>query len=58
MMNSMSLLPVQIAGSFVGEVTIKKGLGGALSVVMMLIMVVMIFITNKISKCFQKGVKQ
>lgn len=58
MMNSMSLLPVQIAGSFVGEVTIKKGLGGALSVVMMLIMVVMIIVTNKISKYFQKGVKQ
>lgn len=58
MMNSISLLPIQIAGSFVGEVTIRKGLGGALSVVMMLIMVVMIIITNGISKKFQKGVSK
>lgn len=55
MMNNISLLPVQIAGSFVGEVTIKKGLGGALSVIMMLIMVVMILLTNMVSKGFQKG---
>lgn len=55
MMNNISLLPVQIAGSFVGEVKIREGLGGALSVVMMLIMVIMIMITNLISKRFQKG---
>ena len=58
MMNNISLLPIQIAGSFVGEVKLKPGLGGALSVVMMALMVIMIFITNGISRQFQKGVKK
>ncbi len=58
MMNSISLLPIQIAGCFVGEVKIRKGLGGALSVVMMIIMVIMILITNAISSRFQKGGKK
>lgn len=58
MMNNISLLPIQIAGSFVGEVKLKPGLGGALSVVMMALMVLMIFITNGISRQFQKGVKK
>lgn len=58
MMNSISLLPIQIAGCFVGEVKIRTGLGGALSVVMMVIMVIMILITNAISRQFQKGGKQ
>ncbi len=56
MMNSISLLPIQIAGCFVGEVKIQRGLGGALSVTMMLIMVIMILLTNVISKRFQKVV--
>lgn len=55
MMDNIALLPVQIAGCFTGEVTIRAGLGGALSVVMMIIMVVMILITNTISRRFQKG---
>ncbi|MEE3481553.1 MAG: ABC transporter permease [Lachnospiraceae bacterium] len=55
MMNSISLLPVQISGCFVGEVRIQKGLGGALSVTMMLIMVFMILLTNTLTKPFQKG---
>ncbi len=55
MMNNIALLPIQIAGCFVGEVQIRKGLGGALSVTMMIVMVVMILITNAISKRFQKG---
>ena len=58
MMNNISLLPIQIAGSFVGEVKLKPGLGGALSVVMMALMVIMIFVTNGISRQFQKGVKK
>ena len=58
MMNNISLLPIQIAGSFVGEVKLKPGLGGALSVVMMAMMVIMIFVTNGISRQFQKGVKK
>lgn len=55
MMNNISLLPVQIAGSYVGEVKTKPGLGGALSVVMMLLMVLMIGFTNHVSRQFQKG---
>lgn len=55
MMNSLSLLPIQIAGCFVGEVKIQKGLGGSLSVVMMIIMVVMIGVTNGLSRPFRKG---
>ena len=42
MMDNIALLPVQIAGCFTGEVKIRAGLGGALSVVMMAIMVIMI----------------
>ncbi len=55
MMDNIALLPVQIAGCFTGEVQIRAGLGGALSVVMMAIMVLMILITNGLSKRFQKG---
>ena len=55
MMDNIALLPVQIAGCFTGEVKIRAGLGGALSVVMMEIMVIMILITNGLSRRFQKG---
>ncbi|MDY4923288.1 ABC transporter permease [Frisingicoccus sp.] len=55
MMDNIALLPVQIAGCFTGEVRIRAGLGGALSVVMIIIMVIMIFITNGLSRRFQKG---
>ena len=55
MMDNIALLPVQIAGCFTGEVQIRAGLGGALSVVMMAIMVIMILITNGLSRRFQKG---
>lgn len=55
MMNNISLLPVQIAGSYVGEVKIRPGLGGALSVVMMGIMFLMILFTNGLSRKFRKG---
>ena len=48
MMDNIALLPVQIAGCFTGEVKIRAGLGGALSVVMMAI-------TNGLSRRFQKG---
>ena len=53
MMNNISLLPIQIAGSYVGEIQIRKGLGGALSVVMMILMVCMILITNRISRIYE-----
>ena len=55
MMDNIALLPVQIAGCFTGEVKIRAGLGGALSVVMMAIMVIMILITNGLSRRLQKG---
>ena len=55
MMDNIALLPVQIAGCFTGEVKIRAGLGGALSVVMMAIMVIMILITKGLSRRFQKG---
>lgn len=57
MMNNISLLPIQIAGSYVGEVKTKPGLGGALSVTMMVIMCAMVLLTNKCGKMFQKGGK-
>ena len=55
MMDNIALLPVQIAGCFTGEVKIRAGLGGALSVVMMAIMVIMILITKGLSRRLQKG---
>lgn len=55
MMNNISLLPIQIAGSYVGEVKTRPGLGGALSVVMMVLMCLMILLTNRLSRHFQKG---
>ena len=55
MMNNISLLPIQIAGSYVGEVKTRPGLGGALSVVMMVLMCLMILMTNRLSRHFQKG---
>lgn len=58
MMNNVTLLPIQIAGCFTGEVKVKEGLGGALSVIMMGIMVIMILITNSLSKRYQKGVRK
>lgn len=55
MMNNISLLSIQIAGSYVGEVKTRPGLGGALSVVMMVLMCLMILLTNRMSRHFQKG---
>ena len=57
-MSSIALLPVQISPSFIGDVKMQKGLGGALSVVMMIIMVIAILITNYIGGRFQKGAKR
>ena len=56
MMNNISLLPIQIAGCYTGEVKIRTGLGGALSVTMMVMVLIMIGITNRLSRQFQKGV--
>ena len=58
LMNNYALLPINISGMFVGDITIRKGLGGALSVIMMLLMVIMILITNALTKKSQKGVRK
>ncbi|WP_274952679.1 ABC transporter permease [Angelakisella massiliensis] len=50
LMNNYALLPINISGMFVGDVTQRKEMGGALSVVMMLLMVAAIFINNYIAK--------
>ncbi len=55
LMNNYALLPINISGMFVGDVTIREGMGGALSVVMMLLMVAMILLTNFITKSVSKG---
>ena len=58
MMSAMALLPVQISTCFVGDVKMQKGMGGALSVVMMVIMIIAILLTNYVSGRFQKGGKR
>lgn len=50
LMNNFALLPINISGMFVGDVTQRKEMGGALSVVMMLLMVAAIMINNYIAK--------
>lgn len=57
LMNNYALLPINISGMFVGDVTIRRGMGGALSVIMMVMMVIAILINNYISKRNSKGVK-
>ncbi len=55
LMNNYALLPINVSGMFVGDVTIRKGMGGALSVTMMILMVAMILITNAMAKTMSKG---
>ena len=50
LMNNISLLPINISASFVGDIRTKPKLGAALSVVMMLIMVIVIMLNNFITK--------
>lgn len=49
-MNNISLLPLNISASFVGDIKTKPKLGAALSVVMMLIMSIVILVNNYITK--------
>ena len=55
LMNNYALLPINISGMFVGDVIQRKEMGGALSVIMMLLMVLAIFINNSIIKRNRKG---
>lgn len=50
LMNNFSLLPVNISAKFVGELKSEPSLGAALSVVMMILMVAVIFIDNYVVK--------
>jgi putative spermidine/putrescine transport system permease protein len=46
LMNNYSLLPINVSGMFVGDVVQQKELGGALSMVMMILMLIAISINN------------
>lgn len=50
LMNNYALLPINVSGMFVGDVTQRKEMGGALSVVMMILMVIAIAINNYIGR--------
>lgn len=56
LMNNYALLPINVSGMFVGDVTQRKEMGGALSVIMMILMVIAITINNTIVKRNRKGV--
>ena len=47
-MNNLSILPIRISEQFVGDVVQNPQLGGALAVVLMLLMVLSILINEKI----------
>ena len=55
-MNNYALLPINVSGMFVGDVTQRKEMGGALSVIMMILMVCAILINNAITNRSRKGV--
>lgn len=56
--NSISLLPIKIVDMFVGDVKQRPGLGSALSIVMLAIVLVEIGLTNLCKKHFEKGMKK
>lgn len=53
--NSISLLPVKIVDMFVGDVRQRPGLGSALSIVLLVIVLVEIGLTNLCKRHFEKG---
>lgn len=55
LMNNFALLPISVSGMFTGDMTQRKELGGALSVVMMVLMVIAISINNAIIKKTRKA---
>ena len=56
LMNNYALLPINVSGMFVGDVTQRKEMGGALSVIMMILMVCAIFNQYAITNRSRKGV--
>lgn len=53
--SNYALLPLQISSKFKGDVRINKELGGALSVVMILLMIIATLINNYLTKKMAKG---
>lgn len=56
-MNNVSILPIRISEQFVGDVVQNPYLGGALAVILMLLMVVSIFANEKILQNTRRGSK-
>lgn len=52
-----ALLPINVSGMFVGDVTQRKEMGGALSVIMMILMVCAILINNAITSTEARRVR-
>lgn len=55
--NSIALLPIKIADMFVGDVRQRPGLGSALSIVMLAMILGVLGITNLVKRHFEKGKK-
>ena len=55
LMNNCALLPINVSGMFVGDVTQRKEMGGALSVVMMILMIIAMAANNAIVNRQKKG---
>ena len=55
LMNNFALLPINVSGMFVGDVTQRKEMGGALSVVMMILMVIAMAANNAIVNRQKRG---
>lgn len=56
--SSIALLPVKIVDMFVGDVKQRPGLGSALSIIMLVIVLTEIGITNLVKRHFEKGTKR
>ena len=54
--NSIALLPVKVVDMFVGDVRQRPGLGSALSLVLLTIVLLEIGLTNLCKKHFEKGI--
>ena len=53
--NSIALLPIKIADMFVGDVRQRPGLGSALSIIMLAMILGVLGLTNLVKRHFEKG---
>lgn len=53
--DSIALLPIKIADMFVGDIKQRPGLGSALSIVLLTLMLAVLGITNLVKRKFEKG---